>query len=157
MKLLRILSLVFISAVLLTYAGCKGKGSDPEPVADVQFAKLNKTWKIKKVTFDTETNLRTDDYPGFQLTFSGTKGTYPFDYATSNRPFPSPWKALGKIDFGASPETQLIRDKGVVADELAMTYVVTETTLRIEFTFNRDGYTSRTKEVKGPWVFEFML
>jgi len=157
MKLLRILSLVFISAVLLTYAGCKGKGSDPEPVADVQFAKLNKTWKIKKVTFDTETNLRTDDYPGFQLTFSGTKGTYPFDYATSNRPFPSPWKALGKIDFGASPETQLIRDKGVVADELAMTYVVTETTLKIEFTFNRDGYTSRTKEVKGPWVFEFML
>lgn len=157
MKLLRILSLVFISAVLLTYAGCKGKGSDPEPVADVQFAKLNKTWKIKKVTFDTETNLRTDDYPGFQLTFSGTKGTYPFDYATSNRPFPSPWKALGKIDFGASPETQLIRDKGVVADELAMTYVVTETTLKIEFTFNRDGYTSRTKEVKGPWIFEFTL
>ncbi len=157
MKLLRILSLVFISAVLLTYAGCKGKGSDPEPVADVQFAKLNKTWKIKKVTFDTETNLRTDDYPGFQLTFSGTKGTYPFDYATSNRPFPSPWKALGKIDFGASPETQLIRDKGAVADELAMTYVVTETTLKIEFTFNRDGYTSRTKEVKGPWIFEFTL
>ena len=153
MKLLRILSLVFISAVLLTYAGCKGKGSDPEPVADVQFAKLKKTWNIKTVTFDNTD--RTTDYPGFQLTFSGTKGTYPFDYATSNRPFPSPWKALGKIDFGASPETQLIRDKGVVADELAMTYVVTETTLKIEFTFNRDGYTSRTKEVKGPWIFEF--
>lgn len=155
MKLLRILSLVFISAVLLTYAGCKGGEGTPEPIADVQFTKLNKTWKIKTVTFDNTD--RTTEYPGFQLTFSGTKGTYPFDYATSGRPFPSPWKASGKVDFGASPETQLIRDKSVVADELAMTYIVTETTLKIEFTFNRDGYTSRTKQVKGPWIFEFTL
>jgi hypothetical protein len=67
----------------------------------------------------------------------------------------SPWKASGSWEFGASPETQMIRDKGT-ADELAMTYSVNETTLSITFTFNGAGY-SRTGVVKGQWVYTFKL
>lgn len=154
MKLLRILSLVFVSAILLTYAGCKGKKTDPEPATDIQFDKLKKTWKINTVSLDGVD--KTADYTSFQLVFSGTKGTYPFDYATSGRPSLSPWPASGKVDFGTSPETQLIRDKGTV-DELGLTYSVTETTLTIEFTFNGSGYAARTGVVKGAWIYTFKL
>lgn len=154
MKAFRILALLFISAVLLTYAGCKGNDPDPVPVTDVQFDKLNKTWKINTVSLDGAD--KTADYTGFQLTLSGTKGTPPFNYATSGRPSLSPWPASGKWDFGAAPETQMIRDKGT-ADELAVTYAVTESTLTISFTFNGTGYAARTGVVKGAWIYTFGL
>ncbi len=154
MKALRILSLFAVVAVLLTYAGCKGKDPDPEPLVDIQFDKLKKTWKINTVTLDGAD--KTADYTGFQLTFAGTKGTPPFDYSTSARPTLSPWPASGKWDFGAAPETQFIRDKGT-ADELAVTYAVTESTLQISFTFNGTGYPARTNVVKGAWVYTFGL
>jgi hypothetical protein len=160
MKVLRILSLISITAVLLTYAGCKGKGSDPEPIADVQFDKLKKTWKIKNVSLDGAD--KTTDYTStsFQLTLSGTKGTPPFDYSTSGRPSLSPWpgsaSGLGKWDFGTAVETQIIRDKGT-DDELAMTYSVTESTLTISFNFSGTGYAARTGVVSGDWVFTFQL
>lgn len=154
MKAFKILALLFISAVLLTYAGCKGKDPDPAPVTDVQFDKLNKTWKINTVSLDGTD--KTADYTGFQLTLSGTKGTPPFNYATSGRPSLSPWPASGKWDFGAAPETQMIRDKGT-ADELAVTYAVTESTITISFTFNGTGYAARTGVVKGAWIYTFGL
>ena len=154
MKAFRILALFFISAVLLTYSGCKGKDPDPAPVTDVQFDKLNKTWKINTVSLDGTD--KTADYTGFQLTLSGTKGTPPFKYATSGRPSLSPWPASGKWDFGAAPETQMIRDKGT-ADELAITYAVTESTLTVSFTFNGTGYAARTGVVKGAWIYTFGL
>lgn len=154
MKVLRLLSLISITAVLLTYAGCKGKGSDPEPIADVQFDKLKKTWKINTVSLDGAD--KTADYTSFQLTVSGTKGTPPFDYSTSGRPSLSPWKSSGKWDFGTAVETQIIRDKGT-ADELAMTYAVTESTLTISFNFSGTGYAARTGVVSGDWVFTFKL
>jgi hypothetical protein len=158
MKVLRILALVSITAVLLTYAGCNGKDPDPEPIADVQFDKLKKTWKINTVTLDgTDKNLPPNDvYKDFQLTFSGTKGTPPFDYSTSGRPSLSPWPASGKWDFGTAVETQMIRDKGT-ADELAITYAVTESTLTITFNFTGTGYSARTGVVSGDWVFNFTL
>lgn len=155
MKILRVLSLVLVSAALLTYMGCDGGGSTPEPIEDVQFTKLAKTWKISNVSFDGTD--RTPDYTGFQLVLGGTKGTPPFSYNTSGRPALSPWKASGTWEFGSAVETQIIRDKGVTADELGMTYTVTESTLQLTFTFNRDGYTLRTDQVKGPWVFNFTL
>jgi len=154
MKALRILSLLFVAAILLTYTGCKDKNTDPPPVTDVQFDKLNKTWKINTVSLDGTD--KTADYTGFQVTLSGTKGTPPFNYATSGRPSLSPWPASGKWDFGAAPETQMIRDKGT-ADELAMTYAVTESTLTISFTFNGTGYAARTGVVKGAWIYTFGL
>lgn len=154
MKVLRILSLVSITAVLLTYAGCKGNDPDPEPIADVQFDKLKKTWKINTVSLDGTD--KTADYTNFQVTFSGTKGTPPFDYSTSGRPSLSPWPSSGKWDFGTAVETQMIRDK-TTADELAMEYVVTESTLTISFNFTGAGYSARTGVVSGDWVFVFGL
>jgi len=154
MKVLRILSLISITAVLLTYAGCKGKGGEPEPIADIQFDKLKKTWKINTATLDGVD--KTSDYTSFQLTFSGTKGTPPFDYSTSGRPSLSPWKSSGKWEFGSAVESQIARDKGT-ADELSMTYTVTESTLTISFNFSGAGYSARTGVVSGNWVYTFKL
>lgn len=154
MKSLRILSLMALVGVLVTFSNC---GDDPPPappVTDVQFDKLAKTWKINSVTLDGVD--KTADYTGFQLALSGTKGSPPFNYTTSSRPSLSPWKASGTWDFGAAPETQIIRDKGT-ADELPVTYAVTESTLTVSFTFNGTGYTARTGVVKGAWVYTFGL
>lgn len=153
-KSVRILSLVALVLGLITFSNC---GDDPPPppsVADVQFDKLAKTWKITTVTLDGVD--KTADYTGFQLVLSGTKGSPPFNYSTTARPSLSPWKASGAWEFGAAPETQMIRDKGTT-DELPLTYSVTESTLTISFTFNGTGYTARTGVVKGNWVYTFGL
>ncbi len=153
MKVLRILSLLGLVGLLLTYSNCKDKKSTPEPITDVQLGKLARTWKINTVTLDGVDKLA--DYTAFQLVLSGTKGNTSFGYSTSGRPALSPWKSSGSWEFGTSVETQMIRDKGT-ADELAMTYAVTETTLSISFTFNGPGY-SRTGVVKGQWVYTFKI
>jgi hypothetical protein len=153
MKAFRILTLIGLMATLLTYSSCKKDDPEPEPLTDIQLGKLAKTWKINTVTLDNVDKL--SDYTNFTLTLTGTKGNTSFGYSTANRPSLSPWKASGSWEFGASPETQMIRDKGT-ADELAMTYSVNETTLSITFTFNGAGY-SRTGVVKGQWVYTFKL
>lgn len=153
MKAFRILTLIGLMATLLTYSSCKKDDPEPEPLTDIQLGKLAKTWKINTVTLDNVDKL--SDYTNFTLTLTGTKGNTSFGYSTANRPSLSPWKASGSWEFGASPETQMIRDKGTV-DELAMTYSVNETTLSITFTFNGAGY-SRTGVVKGQWVYTFKL
>jgi len=154
MKAFKILTLVGLLGVLLTYSSCKKDDPAPEPITDVQLGKLAKTWKINTVTLDGVDKKA--DYPSFTLTLTGTKGNTSFGYTTSGRPSLSPWKASGSWEFGTSPETQMIRDKGT-ADELAMTYAVTETTLSITFTFNGAGYPARTGVVKGVWIYTFKL
>lgn len=146
---------MLVSAVLLTYMGCDGGGSTPEPIEDVQFTKLAKTWKVSTVTFDGVS--RTTDYTGFQLVLGGTKGTPPFSYTTTARPSLSPWPASGTWEFGSAVETQIIRYNTIDDDELAITYTVTESTLTLTFDFAGEGYTARTEEVQGPWVFTFTL
>jgi len=155
MKILRVLSLLLISAVLLTYRGCDGGGSTPEPIEDVQFTKLAKTWKVNTVTFTgTGAQDRTAEYKdiNFQLVLNGTKGTPPFSYTTTGRPSLSPWKASGTWTFGSAVETQILRD-----DAVPIEYIVTESTLRLTFQFNGDGYAARTDQVQGSWVFTFTL
>lgn len=154
MKAFKILTLIGLVALLLTYSNCKDDPAPAEPLTDVQLGKLAKPWKINTVTLDGVDKIT--DYTNFTLTLSGTKGNTSFGYSTTNRPSLSPWKASGSWEFGTAPETQMIRDKGTV-DELAMTYAVTETTLSITFTFNGDGYPARTGVVKGVWVFTFKL
>jgi hypothetical protein len=153
MKAFRILSLISLVAILLTYSSCGGDDPAEESVSDVQLGKLSKTWKINTVTLDGVDKIA--DYASFQLVMSGTKGNTSFGYSTSGRPALSPWKASGSWEFGTPVETQIFRDKGTT-DELAMTYAVTETTLSITFTFNGAGY-SRTGVVKGQWIYTFKL
>ena len=156
MKAFRILSLIGLIAVLLTYSNCGGDSPAPEPVSDVQLAKLSKTWKVNTVSLDGTD--RTAEYAAtnFQLVLTGTKGNTSFGYTTSGRPSLSPWKSSGSWEFGSDPVTQMIRDKGTT-DELAMTYAVTESTLDITFNFQKDGYSARTGLVKGTWIFKFKL
>jgi hypothetical protein len=153
MKAVKILSLIGLIGVLLTYSSCKKDKTEPEPITDVQLAKLAKPWKINTVTLDGVDKIA--DYTGFTLTLTGTKGNTSFGYSTLGRPSLSPWKASGSWEFGTTPETKMIRDKGT-ADELEMTYAVTETTLSLTFSFNGAGY-SRTGVVKGAWVYTFKL
>jgi len=153
MKALRILALLGLVAILLTYSSCGGDNPEPESVTDIQLGKLSHTWKINTVTLDGVDKKA--DYTNFTLTLTGTKGNTSFGYTTAGRPSLSPWKASGSWEFGGAPETQIIRDKGT-ADELAMSYSVTETTLSVTFTFNGAGY-SRTGVVKGQWVYTFKL
>lgn len=154
MKAFKILTLVGLFGILLTYSSCKKDDPEPEPITDVQLEKLAKPWKIDAVTLDGVDKI--SDYTNFTLTLTGTKGNTSFGYSTTNRPSLSPWKASGSWEFGSAVETQIIRDKGT-PDELAMTYAVTETTLSITFTFNGDGYPARTGVVKGQWNFKFKL
>lgn len=153
MKAIRILAMLGLFAVLVTYANCDGSKPTPEPVTDVQLGKLSKTWKINTVTLDGVDKKA--DYTAFQLALSGTKGNTSFGYTTTGRPALSPWKSGGTWEFGTAPETQIIRDKGT-ADVLAMTYTVTEATLTVEFTFSGTGYPARTGVVKGAWKFTFI-
>ncbi|MCE2936175.1 MAG: hypothetical protein ACK5V5_11590 [Cyclobacteriaceae bacterium] len=112
-------------------------------------AKLTATWNIASASRDGVAV----DYTGFKLTISGTAGATSFDYSTQGRPALSPWKSSGKWSFGQSVETQIIRDPGT-ADELQMTYVVTDNSLQLTFTYNGNGF-SRVGVVKGQWVFTF--
>jgi hypothetical protein len=154
MKKMKLLLSTGLIAALLVYAGCGGGNKPVEPITDVQLEKLTKTWKVQTVTLDGVD--KTTDYSSFQLVLSGIKGNTSFGYTTSGRPSLSAWKSSGNWEFGTAVETQIIRDKGT-ADELAITYAVTESTLQITYNFNGSGYTSRTGVVKGQWIFNFKL
>ncbi|HOO10860.1 MAG TPA: hypothetical protein PKW06_13040 [Cyclobacteriaceae bacterium] len=141
-----------VFAALLASQGCKKKSGPGETVEDIQLAKLSKTWNATSVELD---NVAQTGYDNFALTISGTAGTSLFGYKADGRPTTlSPWLSSGQWKFGASPETQIIRDPDT-ADELDLTYSVTDTQLQITFTFNGDGYPGRVSNVKGQWVFTF--
>jgi hypothetical protein len=149
----KIFVLLAISTVLLTYSGCK-KPKPPAPSdEEVQLGKLSKTWKATSVKKD---NVDQTGYSNFTLTLSGTVGAATYGYATAGRPALSPWLSSGNWNFDTDPLTSIIRDKGT-ADELKITYTVTETTLQLTYTFNGAGYAGRVDNVKGTWVMIFGL
>ncbi|HNP08057.1 MAG TPA: hypothetical protein PKN99_10545 [Cyclobacteriaceae bacterium] len=147
---LMLLGVVF--GILLVSQGCKKDSGPGETVEDIQLRKLSKTWNATSVKLD---NLDQTDYDNFALTISGTAGSPTFGYSVTGRPTTlSPWLSSGQWKFGASPETQIVRDPDT-GDELNMTYSVTDTQLQITFTFTGDGYPGRISNVKGQWVFTF--
>lgn len=148
MKVLKSLVPLVAIASLVFFSNC-GSDSTETPIQDQQLAKLTATWNIASASRDGVAV----DYPGFKLTISGTAGATSFDYSTQGRPTLSPWKSSGKWSFGQSVETQIIRDPGT-ADELQMTYVVTDNSLQLTFTYNGNGF-NRVEVVKGQWVFNF--
>lgn len=152
---LKALVSVLAIASLIIYTGCGG-GSDPAPsVEDQQLEKLIATWNISDVTLDGVS--KKTEYTAFSLNISGTAGATSFGYSTSGRPATSPWLAQGTWAFGANPESQIIRDADKPADKLDLTYSVSADgkKLQISFTFAGTGYTARTSNVKGAWVFTF--
>jgi hypothetical protein len=155
MKALKFFLLIASVGVLFTFSNCGGGGSTSEPITDQQLGKLVKTWKLTSVTLAGNA-VTTPSYTGFQLAITGTKGQTSFNYTTSfpsTRPL-SAWKSSGTWKFGTEPTTMITRDAGT-ADELAMTYVVSGTTLQINFNYTGGGYSTRTDQVEGAWVFNF--
>lgn len=160
MKIAKALIAVVVLGGLFTLSNCGSSSPTPEPLANQQFTKLQKTWKLTGATLGSVSQFGTGQpYNGnFTLTISGTKGAASFDYSVAGRPALSVWKASGKWTFGADVSTQLVRDPDIATDKLDMTYSVTDSQLQIQFTFpkNKSGYT-RTDQVEGDWVFTFGL
>lgn len=142
-----------VFGVLLVSQSCSKSSGPGESVQDIQLGKLSKTWNATSVKLDGADQTT---YTNFALTITGTAGNTSFGYTAAGRPTTlSPWPSSGTWAFGASPETQIVRDPGT-QDELNMTYSVTDTQLQITFTFNGTGYPGgRTSNVKGQWVFTF--
>lgn len=144
--------LILLIGVFGLVLSCK-KESTPEPsLEDQQLTKLSQTWKATSVVLD---GVDQTGYGSFTLTLSGTPGGSPYAYTTSGRPALSPWPSSGNWVFGTDIASEITRDKGT-ADELSMTYTVSETTLQLTFTYNGNGY-SRVDNVKGQWTMTFGL
>ncbi len=148
----QLLTLLGVVALLSLNSGCKPAHHDPEPVTDQQLDLLSKgPWKATAVTLDGVDKM--GDYPAFQLTMTGTKGSTTFNFTTSGRPSLSAWPASGNFTFDATaPSTTLTRND---TPPVIVTYAATETSLSMSFQFSGNGYTSRVGNVKGQWVFTF--
>lgn len=139
-----------VFAIFLISQGCKKDSGPGETIEDIQLGKLSKTWSFSSVQLD---GVDQTGYDNFSLTISGTAGNTSFGYSVSGSPTPNPWPASGTWSFGATPETQIVRDPGT-ADELDLTYSVSATQLQITFNFSGSGYPGgRTSNVNGQWVF----
>ncbi len=140
-----------ILSLFLVSQSCKKDSGPGQTVEDAQLGKLSKTWTATNVKLDGTDQT---GYDNFTLTISGTAGNTSFGYTAAARPPLSSWPSSGTWSFGASPETQIVRDPNT-SDQLDLTYAVTDTQLQITYTFNGPGYPGRTSNVKGQWVFTF--
>ena len=82
MKAFKILSLIGLVAILLTYSNCKDDPAPAEFATDIQLGKLTKTWKINTVSLDATDRTAEYTTPGFTLVLTGTKGNTSFSYST---------------------------------------------------------------------------
>lgn len=164
MKALRYIFLLGSVGSLLTFSNCGGGGSNPEPLADQQFTKLSKTWKISSVklggvdrTAEYQAGIPSDLGP-MRLTISGTKGNAAtYAYSVSGRPALSPWPKTGTWEFGSKVDAAIVRDPNSTQDKLTVAYTVDAAKLTISFNFSGTGYAnSRAEVVTGNWIFEFV-
>jgi hypothetical protein len=148
--LLNLLCIGVISGVLVLQSGCKKHHSEPEPVTDQQLDLLTKQpWKIASATRDDNA----EDYTGFVLTLSGTKGQTTFGFSTAGRPSTSAWPSSGTFTFDATnPTTTLSRND---TTPITVTYSVSASSLIMDFQYSGSGFQSRTGVVNGQWHFEF--
>lgn len=144
--------IVSLKAVNFSVQNLKSQTIIIKSIQASQLEKLSKTWKATSAKKD---GVDQTGYANFTLTLSGTVGATSFGYATTGRPALSAWLSSGNWTFDTNLLIGMIRDQGT-SDELKMTYVVTETTLQITFTFTGSGY-GRVESVKGQWVMTFGL
>lgn len=144
-RLLFTLAMIGISFLFSECSKSSGPGQSPQ---DEQLVKLSKTWKVTGSNDVTLDGTPQTGYSSFTITISGTAGQTTFGYTTSGRPPLSPWPASGTFTFGSDFATQLTRDDG-----LPITYSVSDTQLQLTFNYTGSGFTARTSNVKGNWVF----
>lgn len=148
----KIFASLMVAGTLLGALGCKHHKDQGPDEMEVQLNKLNATWKMSSATKD---NVLVDGYGGFTLNLSGSAGNTTYTYSTARRPLNSPWPSGGLWTFGTDVTTELIRDPAG-ADALPITYLVTDTSLELNFVFNGTGYPGgRVNSVSGNWKFKF--
>lgn len=148
-----------IPALLLALmlSGCK---DDKKPtVEETQLKLLAKTWTLSEVTLDGVNKKTSSEYNSFKLTISGTYSASDpnaeYNYSVSGRPQLGAWPASGKWTFDTnSPAGTLIRDPGT-ANEIPVTYSLSDGKLEISFTYQGDGFSGRTSIINGQWVMVF--
>ncbi|MBS1543625.1 MAG: hypothetical protein JST14_08335 [Bacteroidetes bacterium] len=142
---------LFIGMTFL-FSDCKKSSGPGQSPQDAQLVKLSKTWAIKASTDGvTLDGTPQTGYSTFTLTVSGTAGQTTFGFTTDKRPPLSPWPISGTFTFGNDFATQLTRNDTPTA--LPITYSVTDTQLQMTFNYSGPGFTARTNNVKGNWVF----
>jgi uncharacterized membrane protein (UPF0136 family) len=122
------------------------------PVMDQQLDLLTNTtpWKVVAVTLGGVDKM--SDYTNFQLTMTGTTGQPAFNYSTSGRPSLGPWPSSGQFTFVTASTTDLSRND---TPPVIVQYAVTASNLNMSFSFAGNGYTNRTTNVTGDWIFTF--
>lgn len=138
--------LILGGLLVLALNGCK----DSETETDATYAALAHTWQLTSARLD---NVGQSSYEDFQLTMSGSDASA--TYITIGRPDNSPWPGSGKWTLGEPSSSKIVRDPGT-ADELAMTYSLSGSTLTVSFIFSGEGYAGgRVNSAEGNWEFEF--
>jgi hypothetical protein len=148
-------TLLLSICVIGLLAGCD-KGEDAKPLSQQQLGKLVGTWEL---TSANDGDIRTADFPGVELTLSGTfnksNPTGPYNYSfTGTFPNPSPWSETGTWNFVEGSEQNTIERE----DEVLVTYTVSGSNLTLNFTYNGVGFPGgplRSNSVNGDWTFEF--
>jgi hypothetical protein len=143
--------MIAVLGVFTTLSACKKDDKAPSEEA-VQLGKLSNTWNLNSVLKD---DTEMEGYEDFSLTLSGSTTAATFTYATNGRPVLSPWPSGGTWVFGSNLSSQLIRDNKT-ADELMMTYTLTDASLVLDFQFTGEGYeNTRLNSPEGHWIFTF--
>lgn len=107
----------------------------------VQLDLLVGGWNFVSVTRD---GADQPEYESFHLSLSETNNMELY-YTSQGRPTVSPWESGGLMEFGANPETTLVKDPNTSAS-LNMSYSFTGSNLKLEFRHSGPG-------LAGAWVF----
>jgi hypothetical protein len=135
--------LAIIVITLFQLTSCGGKG-DPTPSAqDVVKAKLiSNTWKVQSVSVDNVD--QTIVYKGLTLNFTAT------NFSTTNGA--AAWPSSGTWSFNSTDGSSILRSDGIT-----IAVEVTDTTLRLTFTWSKTTLGGgRIESVGGVNVFNFV-
>jgi hypothetical protein len=137
----RILVLLFITGVMLQFAGCKKADPKPSETEVVKEKLTSSTWTLQNVTVDGVD--QTAVYQGLTINFTETT------YTTTKGGLV--WPASGTWSFTDDTATTIKRDDGI---EVGVE--VTDTSLKLTLTWAKATFgTGRVASVKGLHVFTF--
>jgi len=146
----KMILVIGMAGAILLQTGCSDDETKSEK--DTQLDKLSHTWELTSAKLD---GADAEGYESFEVTLSGSAGASVFAYGVVGRPEVSPWPSGGTWTFGPTISSQLVRDPDT-DDELDIAYVVTNTTLEIDFQFSGEGYeTGKVRSAEGHWEYTF--
>ena len=143
-KIYKLIPVAILIIVLLHISGCGG-GDNNTPTlspADAVKSKLTAatSWKVQSATVDGVDQTAT--YKNLALSFSAT------GYTSTNGG--AVWPASGTWSFNNTDGTSVKRDDGLI-----ITVEVTDTILRLSYTWTKTTLGGRIESVKGSQVLTF--